>query len=76
MSYSKKKKKKKNENGELKHLQILENCVTPLGNSKIEKQDTWKFHILNDPTVWIFNPQFRFFWNIPMSHITERNLFI
>ena len=27
-------------------LQILQNCVTSLGNSKARNQDPWKFHII------------------------------
>ena len=27
-------------------LEILQNCVTPLGSSKAKNQDPWKFHIV------------------------------
>ena len=27
-------------------LDILQNCVTPLGNSKLKNQDPWIFHII------------------------------
>ena len=26
-------------------LEILQDCVAPLGNSKVENKDPWKFHI-------------------------------
>ena len=30
----------------LPRLEILQNCVTSLGNSKVKSQDLWKFHMI------------------------------
>ena len=30
----------------LSPLEILETCVTPLGNSKVKNKDSWKFHTI------------------------------
>ena len=30
----------------LSPLEILQNCITPLGNSKVKNQDTWKIRMI------------------------------
>ena len=37
---------RKSVENKLSPLEILQNCVTPLRNSKAKNQDPWKFHMI------------------------------
>ena len=46
-------------------LEIRQNCVTPLGNSKVKNQNPWKFHM-----IFLDLRKFHFFsnWSLEFAH--------
>ena len=49
-------------------LDIVQNCVRPIGISKNKNQDPWKFHMIFSWTsleIWLKNPHFLIPWEIP-----------
>ena len=54
------------EENKLSTLEILQNCLTPLGKSMIENQDPWKFHMIFLEHPWKFH--FSFNWPLEFPH--------
>ena len=46
--------------------EILQNCVTPLGNSKVKNHDPWKFHKFFVNTLWNSISILTDLWNFHM----------